>query len=604
MGSWLIALVAGAVAALAGYWPLASRTGWAARASVAARFVAVLLTVALVVDAPAAPASRLGAFVALDASASWRRGGDSAAWRTAVREARDASADSVFLFGDTVRAGALPGVPQDAASRVQPAVERALAAGRALVVVTDGELSDPEALQALPAGSQLIIPTRALTRDLAIAALEAPSAAVAGDSIDVRLSVAAGGAGSGAGRLVVALDRTPVLDAPLEALGPWGERTVVLRVPLGDRSGALVLRAYAASAQDAEPVNDTLAVGLDVAPQASVVFASSSPDADARWIVALLRGAVGLPTRAYLRVAPGQWRVEGSLAPIAEAEVRRLVGAAPLAVLHGDTAMFGAPSTATRGALALIAPPRERTGEWYAIAAPPSPLAGALGGVPWDSLPPIEVGTPARGDWTGLMVAHARGERPVAAVVGRNAPRRTVVVTATGFSAWRVRAGVSADAFGALWGAAADWLAADRPDIRAARPAAGVLREGDPVRWRRGGSSDTLVRVVVARRGARTGEAGRADTLELRFARDVNEAASASLSPGTYDVRAPGGVSVLVVNPSAEWVARRPTVVAGAVGTGAASGEAPGVRTMAWPFALVVLLLCAEWLLRRRAGLR
>ena len=341
-----------------------------------------------------------------------------------------------------------------------------------------------------------------------------------------------------------------------------------------------------------------------MAPQASVVFVSSSPDADARWIIALLRGAVGLPTRAYLRVAPGQWRVEGSLAPIAEAAVRTLLAGAPLAVLHGDTAIFGAPLTVTRGALALIVPPRERTGEFYAMSAPPSPLAGALGGVPWDSLPPIEAGPPAAGEWTALLATRARGERPVAVVTGRTTPRRVVVVTAGGFSGWRVRTGIPADAFGALWGAAADWLVADRPDVRAARPAPGVLREGDPVRWRRGSTSDTLVTVTLTRRGVRAAAATARDTVRLRFARDAADALSPPLAVGTYDVHARGGDAVLVVNRSAEWVAHRPTVVSGAIGSGVAAGEAPGLRTTVWPFVLIVLLLCAEWILRRRAGLR
>ena len=69
-------------------------------------------------------------------------------------------------------------------------------------------------------------------------------------------------------------------------------------------------------------------------------------------------------------------------------------------------------------------------------------------------------------------------------------------------------------------------------------------------------------------------------------------------------MRVKGGASVLVVNPSGEWVGRRPVVVAGAIGSGPAAGDAPGLRTTAWPFVVIVLLLCAEWILRRRAGLR
>ncbi len=604
MWSWFIALVAGTLAALAAYWPIRASAGWVTRASLAARAVSVLLIVALLLDVPAGATSRAKAFVALDASSSWRRGGDSAAWRAAVREARDVDADSLFLVGDSLRAGAIPAIPSDPATRVQPAVERALAAGRALVVVTDGELADPEVLQSLPSGSRIVIPTRVTRPDVAVSAIDAPAAAVAGDSIDVRVSLAAGGAGSAATRLRLAVDGAAVGEAAIEALAAWAERTVPMRVKLGDVAGSLVLRAATTGAGDSEAHNDTLAVALEVAPQASVVFVSSSPDADARWIIALLRGAVGLPTRAYLRVAPGQWRVEGSLAPIAEADVRKLLAGAPLAVLHGDTAIFGAPLTATRGALALIVPPRERTGEFYAVSAPSSPLAGALGGVPWDSLPPIEAGPPAAGEWTALLASRARGERPVAVVTGRSTPRRVVVVTAGGFSGWRVRTGIPADAFGALWGAAADWLVADRPDVRAARPAPGVLREGDPVRWRRGSTSDTLVTVTLTRRGLRAAVATTRDTVRLRFARDAADALSPSLAVGTYDVHARGGDAVLVVNPSAEWVARRPTAVSGAIGTGVAAGEAPGLRTTVWPFVLIVLLLCAEWILRRRAGLR
>ena len=88
MWSWLIALIAGALAALAGYWPLASHTTRAARIGVASRFVVGMLTVALLLDAPAGRASRARGFVALDASASWRRGGDTALWRAAVRQRR------------------------------------------------------------------------------------------------------------------------------------------------------------------------------------------------------------------------------------------------------------------------------------------------------------------------------------------------------------------------------------------------------------------------------------------------------------------------------------------------------------------------------------
>ena len=70
------------------------------------------------------------------------------------------------------------------------------------------------------------------------------------------------------------------------------------------------------------------------------------------------------------------------------------------------------------------------------------------------------------------------------------------------------------------------------------------------------------------------------------------------------DVRTTGGNSLLVVNPSAELLPRRPTVANGSIGSGAALGAAPRARDFSWLFGLVLVALCTEWLLRRRMGLR
>jgi hypothetical protein len=49
---------------------------------------------------------------------------------------------------------------------------------------------------------------------------------------------------------------------------------------------------------------------------------------------------------------------------------------------------------------------------------------------------------------------------------------------------------------------------------------------------------------------------------------------------------------------------RRATVRDGRVGAGAVFGEAPHLRNYGWIFALIIVALCGEWLLRRRIGLR
>ncbi|HET9013471.1 MAG TPA: hypothetical protein VFN38_16725, partial [Gemmatimonadaceae bacterium] len=71
-----------------------------------------------------------------------------------------------------------------------------------------------------------------------------------------------------------------------------------------------------------------------------------------------------------------------------------------------------------------------------------------------------------------------------------------------------------------------------------------------------------------------------------------------------YDARMPGGSAVLAVNASRELVPRRSTLTTRRVGDAPAVGDAPGLRSLGWAYALAVLLLCAEWGLRRRAGVR
>src|SRR5205814_768589 len=215
---------------------------------------AVTMLAALLLDAPAGPRKPLATWVALSASASWRRASDSTPWKEAWRDVRSAQPESLFLFGDSLRAIRTTDsltTPVDLSSIARPAVERALGRGHPLIVVTDGELADPEALLELPSGSRVVVVNHAQAPDLAVAAL-------------------------------------------------------------------------------------------------------------------------AVPTRGYFRVAANVWRVDGSLAPISEADVRTAFREAPVAILHGDTAAFGPPRAATSGPLALVVPATSSDGEWYAAAAPPS----------------------------------------------------------------------------------------------------------------------------------------------------------------------------------------------------------------------------------------
>jgi hypothetical protein len=107
------------------------------------------------------------------------------------------------------------------------------------------------------------------------------------------------------------------------------------------------------------------------------------------------------------------------------------------------------------------------------------------------------------------------------------------------------------------------------------------------------------VTVVLARRGGRGG-----DTLHLRFTPGSATTRSAGLAAGVYDVSEAGGSAVLAVNASAELVPVQPRAAAGRIGGTPPRGAAPSARDAGWVYLLLVLVLCGEWLLRRRAGLR
>lgn len=543
MIAWILSLVAGSALAALTY---GVRGLAAARVPFALRAVAATAAAAMLLDAPLGPSRPARPWVGLDVSQSWLAGGDSARW-TAARRAVDsllaAGADSLLLFGDSLRAAAAPDRPGDGATRVGPLVEAALAVGRPVVLVTDGLLDDPGRAARLPRGSAVVIPAAPPAADAAVAAFDVPRGALGGDTITLRAVVKAGEAGAGARTARVALDGRIVAEIPVGALGGYEERELRVPVPLPaqDATRALTLALLPG---DAVAVNDSARAEVVVSGAAAAVLVSTAPDQDARFALAVLRGTRRGPVQAFWRVAPGQWRTDGSLRPASEAAVRAAIAGAPLVVLHGDTAHFGAPRAVTRGALVLLAPPAPAE-DYYATGTGDSPLVAALAGVPWDSLPPLDVAPLRPAPQYAAVVARRARRLDERVVVGlTDGARRVAVVPASGLWRWRLRGGRAADAFDALWGSLFDWVGAE-----------------------------------ARARGPRVAAGGAGDA-----------AAGA-------DAAADAGVP-------AEWVPRRATIAAGAVGDGAPMDLAPRARTAWWLAGLALLALCAEWLLRRRIGLR
>jgi hypothetical protein len=649
MIAWLVASGVAVAAALVAYppahWGTTGRSRWRVALLALLRAAAVLLVAAMLLGAPRAPARPLPPLLVIDASASWRRAAPApttvpaqvATLVDSVRQLQGGPAEGapdVMWLGDSLRPATAdaPGPPlTDAASRVRPAVDYATATGRALWLVTDGEVDDPEALADAPPGSRWLVPPRPQRADLAMASVRLPADARAGDTITVDAEVVAGGAGAPAGVVQWLVDGAPALTSPVPAVAPWSTGRVTGRVAVPRGGGAHRVTAALVVAGDLEPRNDTLDAALSVIDRPAVVLVSTAPDLDVREVLRVLRGTLRLPAEGYLRVAPGRWRVEGAFAPIDEATVARRARDAALLVAHGDTgwsvAVGGLSRSAARALWRPAPPPgqarageRAAPGEWFAEVPPPAARSGgaaqalevALAGLPADSLPPVQL--PAEDPTTGpradsaiaVLVARLakRGEaRPVVAVRERDGLREVRVV-GSGFAGWALRGGRAGDAFTALWGGVFDWLAEARGDVRAAVPALPYVREGEPIPWRRGGT-DSAVTVQLVRDPAGAAAAG-ADTVRvpLVFAAGARETRSPPLAPGRWRGALPGGAVLVVVNPSREWVPRPPALAPREAAGGGASAAPRRLVDAAWPFVLVLLLLSAEWIGRRFAGYR
>jgi len=507
------------------------------------RWVAVTVVVAALLDAPLRRAVAPRPVVALDVSVSWLADDDDAAWRAAravVDSLLDGHADALRLFGDSLRTAPIPDRPTDVGSRIRPVVEWALATGRPVQVVTDGRLDDPEWVARLPVGSTVHRIDRPARAAAVLTALDAPTAAPAGDTILAEVTVTADAAGAPPRQLTLGRDAQVIARRDLEALGPYETRVVSVPVPLGAVEGAVRLTARLL---DGTNVTDSITVPMRITGGAAAVVISTAPDQDARYAVAALRAVRRGPVRAYWQVAKGVWRVDGTLAPVEEGVVRREAGEASLLLLHGDTAFLGAPGALRTAGLILMSPPPPGD-EFYPVApSSPSPLSDALSGLPWDSLPPLDVALTRASADEVTVVETRRGRRFESRVAIRAQERdaigqRVVRVPAAGFWRWRSRGGRSAASYDALVGALVDWA------------------------------------------GATPGEA--ADSI------------------GTTDA----AVWAREVARRAEQRPRAPTVASGPVGTGEVMGRSLGARGRWWLVALALAALSLEWMLRRRRGLR
>lgn len=570
-------------------------------APMAARFVAWAALGLLLINVSCPRSPETGRpLVLLDASLSMAAAGGQ--WDSALATARRMG--DVRFFGDEREAG------DSAATRgrslLRPALSAAAASDRPIVVLTDGELDDVPDLppDLLDRATVRLFPRDSVT-DFAVTALAGPSRVTAGDSIVLEAEVRASARAARDGVAVTAsslrrelAQRTATFDGSGTALVRLAFSSAGL--PAGDQ----VLRVTVTGPDDAEPRTDTRLHLVTIAATPGVVLVAAPGDWDSRALYRTLRDVAELPVRGYVRLGRDAWHSMADLAPVQAEVVRRAVRGADLLVLKGS-AQGMTQGLRARGIWSWPSGENGETllpGDWYVSAGQSSPVAGAFLGLPVDSFPPATRITPIEppaGAWVALEAQERRrgASRPI--VIGRDEGRvRRVTVAADGLWRWAFRGGSSEQGYRAWVAATASWLLGGADSVRgAARPVRPVVQNGRPVvfQWAQAGTPRELGIGL-------NGEAGtRSDT--LRF--DGAGRASLELSPGIWQYRlSDGGAGTVAVEEySDEFVAREPSLV-----SRESRAPRPSARSLArewiWLFGVAVAALAAEWLLRRRLGLR
>jgi hypothetical protein len=547
--------------------------------------------------------------VLLDASLSMT--GRGASWRVALDTARAVARGAlVWRFGDRVAAfDTAP--PAEGASRLAPALEAAAARGGQVIVVTDGALDDVAAIPPdLRRQPRVVLLPRAPFFDAFIASVDGQRRATSTDTVRLKVSYGTAGKGhegrgKGTATLVVSDGSRRLLAQPVP-LPDSGIVSASITLPASRFSlpGWHVLDVRLDGVADAEPRDDARRFVIEVSPQPAAVIFASPPDWETRFLARTLGDVARVPVKTFVETEPGRWRDAATLAPAGAAELRRAAQGARLVVLGGDPERgraFAPPSAA----LLVWPTARGQPGDWYVERPPPSPLAAALVGIAWDSLPPAaSVGDapPPRdsGVVTVLTARLARRgmARPIVTLEQRDG-RRRATVTAAGLWRWAFRGGAGQEAYRALVAALADWLlgGGDGRKMERAVPLTLETPNGVPLAWRWTGAGESRPLAIELQ-----GDSGlRRDT--LRF--DAAGRAELRLPPGVYRYSfgplLERGV-VAVEEYSDEW-RPAPPVLAAQPGAPAGRVARIGLRDRWWLFAIAIAAFAAEWAWRRRQGL-
>ncbi len=509
------------------------------------------------------------------------------------------SADRVAAsLGDTVAYGLLaPGIAGND-SRLMAPLAAASATGRAVIVVTDGEIPDAAMIPPdLLAQATVRVVPRTSVSDIALTDVRAPSRIAVGDTLTVDVDAA---------RSVDAPDSAVIsLRDSLRTLVRTtvhfvaGAATGRLRVVLPPgKQGTQWLRVTRDGPADGEPDDDVRWLSVQVTPTPAIIVLAATPDFDARALYRALQDVLDAPVRGFVQLRPGQWWRMDNLHPVAAAVVRAAARRADLLAVRGDVAPWRA-----AGHARLLWPPGTVPGDWYLSGAAVAPVSSAFAGVADDSLPPAaavsRLGSIAGASWVGVTARLARQGAAVPVMTGQaDSTGRTVTLAADGLFRWPLRGGVAQQAWRTMISDAAAWLLAEPSgDSAAVALVSPVTPRGDPVRFRWIGSG------IAAPVSIRISDGTRAIQDTLRF--DASGRATLALPVGRY--RYAIGVhdqGTLVVEPYSPELFPSPVTLTARTATVHPGAQRRSLRDVLWLFAIAMAAFATEWVLRRRAGLQ
>ena len=583
--------------------------------------------------------------ILVDHSLSMRNPVDSAAGSTRMQAALEVAGElgrqgrsaSMWSFAGSAVPIALDELEELEAtggdSRVVGAIERARASGAdSIVIVTDGELADREAGRRLAQRLGVALREVRVAEDverIGIRSVASPRMLAAGDTLEVRAEiVATGGQGDS---VRVTLD-----------FGTGETEQATVEVPAAGRSVEAVFRVHAELASDStewRPVDVTVEGAVPpwdsgararswvgVSPEATgAVMISTDPDWETRYLLPVLDRSVPGGARVYLRVADGTW-VRSGIRPaggVPEASVRRAAESATLLVVQGDPSdLPGWLESAARRRPAVmhlvrgtgpvpgtgVSVQEVLPGEWYVrTPPPPGPVSAHMMGVDPQDLPPLSRLYGSTGRAGGSVLSGQRDRRGSAspiALLGPAEERRWAVVQAEGAWRWAARGDQGLALYRGLFAGMIRWLVertAPQP-IQLSDP---YVRSGDSVRWRVAPEVRDLAMRLEDASGTVVWSSSPSDSattitgppLERGDARFV---ATGATGESQFRIARPFHVNARLEempNPVGPPLDVRPD--------DAADGRAaPGSDPPVWPFAAAIVLLCVEWLWRRKIGLR